>query len=179
MVSSNDERRIMKAGKIKGGGRAKVSSTLKGLPSAWRVREQPVNLYRSSVIDRMLLVKQGVPSRYLRVLATLMKVPVDRLYRTLGLVRPTVDRKMRLSRPLSADESERVLGLARLIGQAQNMVEESGGHGDFDAAMWVAKWLDGPLPALGGRTPAEFMGTADGRHCVADLLAQQQSGTYA
>jgi putative toxin-antitoxin system antitoxin component (TIGR02293 family) len=178
----------MNTSRTKARARAKARSTSissrsgtyeRGLPAVWRVREQPVNLYRASVIDRMSLVEQGVPSRYLRVLATLMQIPVDRLYRTLGLVRPTVDRKMRLSRPLSANESERVLGLARLIGQAQSMVEESGRPGDFDAAKWIAKWLDQPLPALGGRIPAEFMVTADGRHCVADLLAQQQSGTYA
>ena len=177
MISSNDDCRIKTTSRTKARARAKARS--RGLPSAWRVREQPVKLYRASVIDRMSLVKQGVPSRYLRVLATLMQIPVDRLYRTLGLVRPTIDRKMRLSRPLSADESERVLGLARLIGQAQSMIEESGRPGDFDAAKWIAKWLDRPLPALGGRIPAEFMVTADGRHCVADLLAQQQSGTYA
>jgi hypothetical protein len=35
------------------------------------------------------------------------------------------------------------------------------------------------LPALGGKPPGEFMDTADGRMLVADLLSQEQSGTYA
>jgi putative toxin-antitoxin system antitoxin component (TIGR02293 family) len=108
-----------------------------------------------------------------------MQVPIDRLYRTLGLARPTIDRKMRTSQPLNTDESERVLALARLIGQAQNIVEESGRAQEFDAALWIAGWLNRPLPALDGRTPEEFVDTAEGQQLMSDLLAQQQPGAYA
>ena len=115
----------------------------------------------------------------MKVLSTRMHMPMERFYRTLGLARPTVDRKVRLAKRLNADESERVLGIARLVGQAQSLVKESGGPVKFDAATWVAAWLERPLPALGGKPPAAFMDTADGRTLVADLLAQEQSGAYA
>jgi putative toxin-antitoxin system antitoxin component (TIGR02293 family) len=150
-----------------------------GLPPAWCTRNWPVRLYRAGVIERMTIVKEGVPARYLRVLSSFMHVPVEKLYRSLGLVRPTVDRKMRLARALNADESERVLGFARLIGQAQSEVEESGDSAPFDAATWMATWMYQPVPALGGRTPSQFMDTVDGRGLIATLLAQQQSGVYA
>jgi len=39
---------------------------------------------------------------------------------------------------------------ARLIGQVQAMVEQSGNPEGFDAAHWLGAWLDEPLPALGG-----------------------------
>jgi putative toxin-antitoxin system antitoxin component (TIGR02293 family) len=108
-----------------------------------------------------------------------MKMPMEKFYRTLGLARPTVDRKVRLSKLLNPDESERVVGIARLVGQAQSLVKESGRQEEFDAATWVSAWLDRPLPALGGKPPGEFMDTADGRMLVADLLSQEQSGAYA
>jgi putative toxin-antitoxin system antitoxin component (TIGR02293 family) len=90
-----------------------------------------------------------------------------------------VDRKVRVNKRLNLDESERVMGIARLVGQAQSLVQESGGPPDFDPARWLADWLDRPLPALGGQRPAELMDTAEGRALVSDLLAQQQSGAYA
>ena len=165
---------------------AGMSATLKtpanlrrGLPPIWCSRDWPMHLYRADVIRRMTVVKEGVPARYVRVLSASMHVSVEKLYRALGLVRPTVDRKMRMARPLNADESERVLGFARLIGQAQSEMEESGGSTTFDAAAWMAQWMYQPVPALGGKTPSEFMDTVDGRALIATLLAQQQSGVYA
>ena len=58
-------------------------------------------------------------------------------------------------------------------------VEESGDPTDFDAPAWTATWLDRPLPALGGRKPADFMDTAEGQQLVSNLIARMQSGAYA
>lgn len=145
----------------------------------WRQAEGAKVLYRASTMQRVALVKKGVPARYTRVLAGRMRISKEKFYTTVGLSRATVDRKLKVNKRLNPDESERVMGIARLVGQAQSLVEESGGPKDFDAAQWLADWLDHPLPALGGRRPAEFMDTADGRALVSDLLAQQQSGAYA
>jgi putative toxin-antitoxin system antitoxin component (TIGR02293 family) len=149
------------------------------LSRAWSDPNQALKLFRANVVERVNIVKDGVPARYVTALAACMGVPKDKFYRTIGLMRPTVDRKVRASKLLSQDESERVMGIARLVGQAQSLVQESGGSEGFDAARWVAAWLDRSLPALGGKRPGEFMDTADGRTLVADLLAQQQSSAYA
>lgn len=130
-------------------------------------------------MDRVNVVKEGVPAEYAATLATSMAIPKEKFYRTIGVARPTVDRKIREGLRLSQDESERVLGIARLIGQAPSIVQMSGDQRSFDAAKWLASWLDAPLNALGGKPPADFMDTADGRLLVSNLLAQQQSGAYA
>jgi putative toxin-antitoxin system antitoxin component (TIGR02293 family) len=145
----------------------------------WSNPDQALKLFQTSVIDRVNIVKVGVPALYVNVLTACMGMPKDKFYRTIGLMRPTVDRKVRASKLLNQDESERVLGIARLVGQAQSLIRDSGRSGTFNAARWVAGWLDRPLPALGGKRPGEYMDTADGRTLVADILAQQQSGTYA
>jgi len=146
---------------------------------AWSNPNQGLTLFRAGVVDRVNIVKDGVPALYVNVLTACMGISKDKFYRTIGLMRPTVDRKVRASKLLNQDESERVMGIARLLGQAQSLVQESGGPEKFNAARWVAAWLDRPLPALRGKHPGEFMDTADGRTLVADLLAQQQSGAYA
>jgi putative toxin-antitoxin system antitoxin component (TIGR02293 family) len=146
---------------------------------AWSSHDQALKLFHTSVVGRVNIVKDGVPALYVTVLAACMGMPKDKFYRMIGLMRPTVDRKVRASKLLNQDESERVMGIARLVGQAQSLVQESGGSEGFDSARWVAAWLDRSLPALGGKRPGEFMDTADGRTLVADLLAQQQSSAYA
>ena len=136
-------------------------------------------LYRLDAVERIELVKQGVPATVVDRLSKEMAVGKTKLYETLGLAPATVNRKLRDAQLLSQDDSERVLGITRLIGQVEEMVHESGDPRGFKAAEWVAVWLDQPHPALGGRRPAELMDTTDGRAIVVDLVARAQSSAYA
>ena len=129
--------------------------------------------------DRIDLVKEGVPARLLITLAGDMHVSRERLYAWLGIARATANRKVKADEALSQDESERALGIARLVGQVEKIVGESGDAAGFDAAQWTAAWLQQPNPALGGKAPGGFMDTADGRALVSGLIAQMQSGAYA
>jgi len=136
-------------------------------------------IYTLSRVDRIGMVKEGLPARLLTTLASDMHVPRERLYGWLGIARTTANRKVKGGELLSQDESERALGIARLVGQVQKIVAESGAPDGFDAARWTADWLEEPNPALGGRSPGEYMDTADGRALVSGLVAQMQSGAYA
>jgi putative toxin-antitoxin system antitoxin component (TIGR02293 family) len=146
---------------------------------AWSRGGQAQKLFHTSAMDRVKIVKLGVPARYVDVLTASMGISKEKLYAMIGLARATIDRKVRSDQRLNQDESERVLGVARLIGQTQSIVQESGSAEKFNSAKWLGSWLARPLPALAGKCPGEFMDTADGRSLVADLLAQQQSGAYA
>jgi putative toxin-antitoxin system antitoxin component (TIGR02293 family) len=136
-------------------------------------------LYDASKLDRIGIVKTGLPARVLTTLADDMHVTRECLYRWLGIARATANRKVKADEILSQDESERALGLARLIGLVEKIVAESGEPAGFDAAQWTAVWLEQPNKALGSKAPGEFMDTADGRALVAGLVAQMQSGAYA
>jgi len=138
-----------------------------------------VRFYEFDPIQRVQVIKQGLPAGVPGAIAERMGISKDRLYATLGLARATVERKLRESKPLSPEESSRVLGMGRLVGQVQRMVEESGRPEGFDAAAWVARWMERPVPALAGRRPAELMDTAEGQALVANVLARAQSGAYA
>jgi putative toxin-antitoxin system antitoxin component (TIGR02293 family) len=135
--------------------------------------------YDASNVDRIGIVKAGLPARLLTTLADDMHVTRERLYRWLGIARATANRKVKADEVLSQDESERALGIARLVGLVEKIVAESGEPAGFDAARWTAAWLERPNNALGGKTPGDFMDTADGRALVAGLVAQMQSGAYA
>jgi putative toxin-antitoxin system antitoxin component (TIGR02293 family) len=136
-------------------------------------------LYDVGHVDRIGIVKAGLPAKLLTTLAEDMQVTRERLYRWLGIARATANRKVQAGDLLNQDESERALGILRLIGQVEKVVAESGEPVGFNAALWTAEWLEQPNRALGGKAPGEFMDTADGRALVAGLIAQMQAGTYA
>lgn len=137
------------------------------------------SLYLADPLVRVEIIKKGVPAVEVARLARSMGTPKERLFKTLGLPRATVDRKARNKQTLSIDQGERVVGMFKLVGQVKTMVEQSGDPAGFDAAKWVASWLEKPLPALGGHAPAEYMDTAAGQELVSGLLARAQSGAYA
>jgi len=130
-------------------------------------------------MERIDLLKHGFPAIFLEVVAAELAIDKSQLYRTIGIARATADRKLRQQKVLSQDESERVLGIASLVGQVERVVRESGEPEGFNAATWTASWLERPQPALGGRRPGEFMDSAEGRAMVTNLVARMQSGAYA
>jgi putative toxin-antitoxin system antitoxin component (TIGR02293 family) len=145
----------------------------------WDSLEKSARTYfRASPLERIRIIKQRVPAQYVLTITLSMKMAKETLYGTLNLARATIDRKVQKKELLNQDESERVLALTRLVGQADNIVRSSGTTAGFSAAEWVAAWLQRPHPALGGKRPGELMDTADGRDLVADLMARQQSGVY-
>jgi uncharacterized protein (DUF2384 family) len=80
---------------------------------------------------------------------------------------------------LSPGESERIIGLTRIVGQLEALIQESGNPEGFDAAAWMSCWLNDPVPALGGMRPIDLMDTVEGRVLVSRTLAKLQSGAYA
>ena len=129
-------------------------------------------------MDRIRLVKQGISVRVLAQMAKHMSLRKQRLAGMLGLARAAVDRTVHEDKPLSEVKGLRVLGMASLIGQVQTMIEEPGNAEGFNAAEWVGRWIDRPLPALSGQKPAELMDTFDGQLLVSGLVACMQSGAY-
>jgi uncharacterized protein (DUF2384 family) len=79
---------------------------------------------------------------------------------------------------LTPDDRERVIGVAKLVAQIEAMIQDSGDPRGFDAAAWVSRWVNEPVPALGAR-PIDLLDTMEGQTLVSATLAQMQSGAYA
>jgi uncharacterized protein (DUF2384 family) len=129
--------------------------------------------------DRIAFIRQGIPASSVADLADRMGASKEFIITSLGLCSVAISRKEREGAPLSRDESERLLGIDRLIGIVQIMVRESGNPEGFNAAGWVFDWLVQPLPALGGATPASYMDTFEGQQLIGEMLRFSQSGAYA
>jgi putative toxin-antitoxin system antitoxin component (TIGR02293 family) len=136
-------------------------------------------LFDLSAPDQIAIIRDGISPDALKTMIQAMALSQEKVFAYLALSAATINRKIKREERLSPDDSARVLGLASLIGQVQAMVERSGDPEGFDAAKWLAGWIEHPLPALGGEKPAAFLDTTTGQHMVAELLAKMESGAYA
>ncbi len=136
-------------------------------------------LYRATPLERIDIIRHGIPAADAKRMFADLTLAQGAGIRALNLSEATVNKKAKVGETLSPDESERVVGFARLVGQLEAMVEETGDAAGFDARAWMARWLSEPLPALGGRRPVDLMDTMEGQGIVSTALAQAESGAYA
>jgi putative toxin-antitoxin system antitoxin component (TIGR02293 family) len=137
-----------------------------------------LKVYRASPLDRISWIKKGIPAAEAKRLFVDLPIGQGVGFKALNLPIATVNRKAKQGDLLSREESERVVGFAKLVGQVEAMIEESGNPTDFDARAWMARWLTEPLPAFGGARPADLIDTMEGQSLVSSALAMLQSGAY-
>lgn len=149
------------------------ASFAKGMPGNYGL------FYDMRPVDRAGVIKTGVPASVVTKISLDMEFPRDRVVRLIGVPPATANRRLSKNADFSMDESERLVGLTKLIGQVEVMVRESGDPVGFEPAKWFGRWIETPVHALDGRKPEEFLDTSDGREAVSALLAQMQSGAYS
>jgi putative toxin-antitoxin system antitoxin component (TIGR02293 family) len=136
-------------------------------------------VYRASPLERISMIKAGIQATDAKRLIADLTIGEGAILKALNLSRATVNKKAKQGQNLSPAESERIIGLARLVGQLEATIQESGDPKGFDAISWLARWLNCPLPALGGCRPITLMDTMEGQALVSTTLSQTQSGAYA
>ena len=72
------------------------------------------------------------------------------------------------------------VGMVKLLAVAEDIVTHSTAPEakGFDSAKWLGQWIERPQPSLGGRKPADLIGTPTGLEVVARLLGSIESGAY-
>ncbi|KQU51009.1 hypothetical protein ASG72_14500 [Bosea sp. Leaf344] len=138
-----------------------------------------IDLYRASPLARIGVIKAGIPARDVKELSAALHFDQQVMFDALNLKTATVNRKAARDEMLSIEDGERVVGLAKLVGQLEAMLEDAGQSEGFDAPSWMSRWLREPLPALGGGKPIDLLDTMEGQALVSRALSQIQSGAYA
>lgn len=136
-------------------------------------------IYRVEPMDRIKLIRDGIPARYINVISDSMGITKETLFKFLNLPKSTIDKKSVANQMLPIEQGERLIGMAKLVGQIESIIAESGNPEGFDAAKWIASWLEKPSPALGGEKPSAYLDTVSGQEMISDLLAKIQTGAYA
>jgi putative toxin-antitoxin system antitoxin component (TIGR02293 family) len=122
--------------------------------------------------DLIALVRAGLPSTALdHVLDELADAAGSQadVYRVVGSMR-TLQRKRTMRTPLSADESDRLARLARLVVRAEEALGDAGR---------AHQWLGRPNRALGGERPLTLLDSDTGALAVERVLGRLEHGVYS
>ena len=175
--------REARSGQKKATRREGISGSVKdeaGVSGKPRLKESRyLRIFRASPSERIDLIREGIPAESLVITGTDMGMPKERLLSFLHFPRSTINRRISRKEFLPPEFSERMIGLEKLIGQVEDIMADAEGVQDFNAAQWVAQWLELPLPALANAKPADYMDTIEGQALVAGLLTRIQTGAYA
>jgi putative toxin-antitoxin system antitoxin component (TIGR02293 family) len=139
-------------------------------------------LYQTTPTDRIDLIRSGVNAADFKAFVGRLDIQQEKIFYMLDIATATVNRKASRNEALSREDSEKVLGMAKLIGQVETMLEASGDPDqmqNFNAARWLTRWMEEPIPALAGASPSQYMDTIEGQEMISKLLAQMQTGAYA
>ncbi|CAN5485218.1 hypothetical protein BH10PSE3_BH10PSE3_03850 [soil metagenome] len=135
-------------------------------------------IYEMSAHDRIKIVKRGIRASVAKRIIADLDMPEGSTFAALNIPISTVNRKTKTGGALRSDEGERFLGLAKLVGQVESMVQGMDEVERFDARAWTSRWLRESMPAFGGATPLDYMDTMEGQALVSDTLARTRSGAY-
>jgi len=138
--------------------------TVEGLLGGKGVRETRP---RSS-LDWVAIVREGLPARALDALARNLELTRSELAGALGISERTLARR-RKEGVLTAEESAKLLRLARVAWRAADVLEKS------ELAL---DWLKRPNRALGGARPLDLLDTDIGAENVLDVLGRIEHGVF-
>ena len=122
-----------------------------------------------STLDWIGIVRRGISAAAIEALANAVKLSHSELARALGIPERTLARRKREG-TLSSEESAKLLRLARAVGRANEVFEDS------EAAL---HWLKSPNSALSGATPLSVLDTEIGAESVLDTLGRIEHGVHA
>jgi putative toxin-antitoxin system antitoxin component (TIGR02293 family) len=113
--------------------------------------------------------RSGLPFASLAAVGSRFDIPLLTLARVIGLPARTLARRKQ-ERRLRADESDRLLRLARVAAVAEDVL------GAQDKA---GRWLQKPNRALGGIVPLDLLDTDLGAEEVVTVLGRIEHGVYS
>jgi putative toxin-antitoxin system antitoxin component (TIGR02293 family) len=123
--------------------------------------------------------RNGIRARLVKDIASEMKIPASRLFNMIGIPKATIEKKASANEMISGAGGQAALGMVRLLGIAQSIVDNSTADvTDFDVGCWLGQWIERPQPALGGRKPSELLDTPTGVEVVSRVLGAIESGAY-
>ncbi len=144
------------------------------------IDEFVTQVHAADPIQLIEIERKGVAGIFVKDLSRRMEMPAQRMFDILGVPKATAEKKVAAGELLTGSGGRAALGIARLLGIAKEIVDNSTAAeaADFDSAKWLGHWLETPQPALGGRKPATLIDTPTGLEVVSKLLGAIESGAY-
>jgi len=120
--------------------------------------------------ELVALTRAGLPAIILNTLARELALHRVAVAKLLGISERTLSRRVTINARLTAEESDRMVRLARVLALAKETL------GDLAKA---GHWLQTPNRALGGERPFDRLDTDAGVRSVEQLLGRIAYGLYS
>jgi putative toxin-antitoxin system antitoxin component (TIGR02293 family) len=117
-----------------------------------------------------MITREGLPVGSLTLLAQELSVEKKTVARVVGISDRTLSRRIAKGERLSAEESDRMVRLARVVALATDTL------GTIKKA---SLWLQTPNRVLGGETPLSLLDTDSGVRSVETVLGRIAWGVYS
>jgi putative toxin-antitoxin system antitoxin component (TIGR02293 family) len=130
---------------------------------------QSIGIKSKNLDDLILIVENGLPITAFDKLRNKLGVSDNFLSKIVNIPKRTLTRRKQQGR-LSAQESEKVLRVARLYDRALEVFEDSAA---------VEKWLKEPARGLGNTSPLKYARTELGAQEVERLLTRIEHGVFS
>lgn len=130
--------------------------------------------------QQVQLEKDGVECELLDTLATALALPKTELYPMIGIAKATAESRLRSGARVDGAPGFALISLVALLDDTQQLLADSTHPAaqSFAAGPWLGRWLKTQQPALGGRSPSEYIATPTGQQIVRRLLGSIASGAY-
>jgi len=122
-----------------------------------------------STMDWIEVIRNGISAKAVEALLKVMQLSQSEFAQALDIPERTLARRKREG-VLNSEESAKVLRVARVLGRADEVFE------DTDSAL---DWLKSPNAALSGATPLSLLDTDIGAESVLDTLGRIEHGVFA
>jgi putative toxin-antitoxin system antitoxin component (TIGR02293 family) len=130
---------------------------------------QALGQHASNEVELIGMVRAGLPHSALESVMDLLGLSADSISASLALPKRTLARRKNQKR-LSAEESDRVLRLARIAAAALETFGDTGK---------ASGWLQKPNRALGNLTPLSRLDTDMGARQVERVLGRIDQGVFS
>jgi putative toxin-antitoxin system antitoxin component (TIGR02293 family) len=120
--------------------------------------------------DLVTLTREGLPAHILPAMAVELSMDRAAVAKVAGISGRTLSRRIASHSRLSAEESDRMVRLARVLALANETLGDR---------LKVSRWLQTPNRVLQGNTPFELLDTDAGVQSVETVLGRIAYGVYS
>jgi putative toxin-antitoxin system antitoxin component (TIGR02293 family) len=129
-----------------------------------------INLKTKNLNDMIEKIKKGLPAEAAVALSASLDLPLKTVAQIADISESTLARRRKKKARLKADESDRIVRIARLRDRTVDVFEDE---------QRANRWLKTPLRALGDNSPLKYAESELGAQEVMNLLGRIEHGVFS
>jgi len=129
-----------------------------------------INLKTKNLNDMIEKIKEGLPAETAVALSASLDMPLKAIAQIADISESTLARRRKKKGRLKADESDRIVRIARLRDRTVDVFEDE---------QRANRWLKTPLRALGDHSPLKYAESELGAQEVMNLLGRIEHGVFS